>query len=104
MENFGAWGPLGKSHGARLAALALKHRLPAIMSFSGFADDGGLMAYGPNLLGMFRQSAAVMAKVLEGAHPGEIPIERPMRFEMIINMEDRECARHQNSAIASCAG
>lgn len=70
-----------------IAALALKHGLPAIMSFSGFADDGGLMAYGPNLFGMFRQSAAVMAKVLQGARPGEIPIERPTRFEMVINMK-----------------
>lgn len=70
-----------------IAALALKHRLPAIMSFPGFADDGGLMAYGPNLLSMFRQDAAFMAKVLQGARPGEIPIERPTRFEMVINMK-----------------
>mgnify|MGYP001236347561 FL=1 len=69
-----------------IAALALKHRLPAIMSFPGFAEDGGLMAYGPNLLSMFRQSAAFMAKVLQGARPAEIAIERPTRFEMVINM------------------
>jgi putative ABC transport system substrate-binding protein len=70
-----------------IAALALKHRLPAIMAFSGFADDGGLMAYGPNLLSMFRQNGAFMAKILQGARPGETPIERPTRFEMVINMK-----------------
>jgi len=70
-----------------IAALAVKHKLPSIMSFSGFADDGGLMAYGPNLLGMFRQSGAYMAKILQGARPGDIPIERPTRFEMVINMK-----------------
>ena len=70
-----------------IAALALQHRLPAIMPFPGFADDGGLMAYGPNLLSMFRQNAAFMAKVLRGARPSEIPIERPARFEFAINMK-----------------
>jgi putative ABC transport system substrate-binding protein len=69
-----------------IAALALKHRLPSIMSFSGFADDGGLMAYGPNLVSTFRQSGAYMTKILQGARPGDIPIERPTRFEMVINM------------------
>ena len=70
-----------------IASLALKHQLPSIMSFSGFADAGGLMAYGPNLLSMFRQSAFYMAKILQGARPGDIPIERPTRFEMVINMK-----------------
>ena len=68
-----------------IAALALKHRLPSIMSFSGFADAGGLMAFGPSLFNMFRQSAASVAKILQGARPGELPIERPTRFDLIIN-------------------
>ena len=68
-----------------IAALALKHRLPSIMSFSGYADAGGLMAYGPSLFNMFRQSAAYVAKILQGARPGELPIERPTRFDLIIN-------------------
>jgi putative ABC transport system substrate-binding protein len=68
-----------------IAALALQHRLPSIMIFPGFADDGGLMAYGPNLLSMFRQNAVFVAKVLRGTPPSEIPIERPARFEFTIN-------------------
>ena len=77
--------PALNSASKEIAALALQHRLPAIMSFPGFADDGGLMAYGPNLLTMFRQNAAFMAKVLQGVRPSEIPIERPVRFEFAIN-------------------
>jgi putative tryptophan/tyrosine transport system substrate-binding protein len=79
--------PMMYSARKEIAALALRHRLPAIMAFPGFAEDGGLMAYGPNLLSMFRQNAAFMAKVLRGAHPSEIPIERPARFEFAINMK-----------------
>lgn len=69
-----------------IADLAVKHRLPAIMPFPIFADDGGLIAYGPHLTSMFRQAGGVMAKVLQGARPGEIPIERPTRFELVVNL------------------
>ena len=70
-----------------IAALALKYRLPTIMPFPNFADDGGLMAYGPSLTSMFRQAGGVMAKVLQGIRPADIPIERPTRFELAINMK-----------------
>lgn len=69
-----------------IAALALRYRLPAIMPFPDFASDGGMMAYGPHLTSMFRQAAEVMAKVLQGTPPREIPIERPTRFELAINV------------------
>lgn len=70
-----------------IAELAVKHRLPAIMPFPNFADDGGLMAYGPHLTSLFRQCGGVMAKVLQGARPAEIAIERPTRFEFVINLK-----------------
>jgi len=70
-----------------IANRALKGHLPTIMLFPGFADAGGLMAYGPHLTSMFSQAAGCMAKVLRGAPPGEIAIERPSRFEMVINMK-----------------
>jgi putative tryptophan/tyrosine transport system substrate-binding protein len=78
--------PVFGSARKEIAALALKHRLPAIMPFPPFADDGGLMAYGPHLTSMFRQAGGVMAKVLTGAQPREIPIERPTRFELAVNL------------------
>ncbi len=71
----------------QLADLALKHRLPAIMPFPGFAEDGGLMAYGPHLLDLFRQSGAIVVKVLKGTPPGDLPVERPTRFQFVVNLK-----------------
>jgi len=79
--------PAFNSARKEIAELAIKYRLPAVMPFPGFADDGGLMAFGPHLTSMFRQAGAVMAKVLQGARPGETPIERPTRFELAINLK-----------------
>jgi putative tryptophan/tyrosine transport system substrate-binding protein len=78
--------PVFNSARKDIVALALKHKLPAIMPFPGFADDGGLMAYGPHLSSLFRQAGSVMVKVLQGARPQAIPIERPTRFEFAINL------------------
>lgn len=77
--------PAFNSARKQLVEATMTHRLPAIMPFSGFAEDGGLMAYGPHLTTMFRQAGDVMVKVLRGARPGEIPIERPTRFELVVN-------------------
>ena len=79
--------PVFASARKEIAELALKYRLPAIMPFPNFVDDGGLMAYGPHLTSMFRQAAEVMAKVLQGAQPRAIPIERPTRFELALNLK-----------------
>jgi len=79
--------PVFNSARKELAELAIKHRLPAIMPFPNFADDGGLMAYGPHLTAMFRQAGEVMVKVLKGSQPRAIPIERPTRFELSVNLK-----------------
>ena len=69
-----------------LAELAIRHRLPAITLFPDFAREGGLLAYGPNLLGLYRRTGVLAAKVLAGAKPAELPIERPTKFELVLNM------------------
>jgi putative ABC transport system substrate-binding protein len=69
-----------------LAALTLHHRFPAITLFPDFARAGGLLAYGPNLLSLLRLSGVVAGKVLRGANPAELPIERPTKFETVLNM------------------
>ena len=79
--------PVFNSARREIADLALKRRLPSIMPFPNFADDGGLMAYGPHLTSMFRQAGGIMAKVLQGARAGETAIERPTRFELVINLK-----------------
>src|SRR5204863_3872374 len=69
-----------------LAELALRHRLPAITLFPDFARAGGLLAYGPNLLSLHRLTGVLAGKVLRGANPGELPIERPTKFETVLNL------------------
>jgi putative ABC transport system substrate-binding protein len=77
--------PLFGTNPKRLADETVKNRLPAITVFPEFARAGGLMAYGVNLLGIFRQSGAIVGKVLSGAKPAELPIERPTNFELVVN-------------------
>jgi ABC-type uncharacterized transport system substrate-binding protein len=69
-----------------LAELALRHRLPAITLFPDFARAGGLLAYGPNLLSLYRLAGVLAGKVARGADPAALPIERPTKFETVLNM------------------
>jgi putative ABC transport system substrate-binding protein len=78
--------PLISDHVQMLAELTLRHRFPAITLFPDFARAGGLLAYGPNLLSLLRLSGIVAGKVLRGANPAELPIERPTKFETVLNM------------------
>jgi len=70
-----------------LAELALTQKLPAITLFSDFARNGGLMAYGPNLLAQFRLAGVMAAKILNGTKPAVLPIESPTRFEFVLNLK-----------------
>ena len=66
--------------------LAAKHRLPAIYQRREFVEAGGLMAYGPRDADLFRRAAVYVAKVLKGAKPADLPVEQPMRLELVINL------------------
>ena len=79
--------PMMWGQSARLAQLAKKHRLPATSMFVPFADAGGLLAYGPELAGTVEQCAALVAKILSGAKPGDLPVERPTKFEFVVNLK-----------------
>jgi len=70
----------------RIAELAVKQRLPSI-SFIEYAEVGGLFGYGPNILALYRRVAVFVDKILKGAKPADIPIERPTTFEFVINMK-----------------
>ena len=70
---------------AQTVALAARSRLPAIYPEREYADDGGVLAYGPNVPDNFRRAAAYIDKILKGAKPGDLPIEQPVKFEFIIN-------------------
>ena len=70
-----------------IIALAAKHRLPAIYEDREFVQDGGLISYGPNIAEMTRRSAAFVDKILKGAKPGDLPIEGPTEYELVINLK-----------------
>jgi putative ABC transport system substrate-binding protein len=71
----------------RIAGLTLGLRLPAVTLFPDFARAGGLMAYGVNPTNIFRQGAPIVAKVLRGSKPAEVPAELPAKFELVINLK-----------------
>jgi putative tryptophan/tyrosine transport system substrate-binding protein len=69
----------------QIAELALKHRLPSIFSQREYAAAGGLMSYGENLADFYRRAASFVDKIFKGARPGDLPIEQPTRFNLVIN-------------------
>jgi putative ABC transport system substrate-binding protein len=79
--------PLVFRHRAEIGALAIKRRLPAVSMFVEFAEAGGLMAYGPSLREAFRRAGGYAGRILQGAKPADMPVERPTKFELVINMK-----------------
>jgi putative ABC transport system substrate-binding protein len=71
----------------KLADLSLKNRLPAIYGFREFADAGGLLSYGAGNQWLFRRAASYVDKIFKGANPGDLPIEEPTTFELLINLK-----------------
>ena len=79
--------PMLTLQGTRVAELALENRLPTIAMFPLFVEQGGLMSYGPDIRYLFRYAASFVDKILKGARPADLPIERPMRFSLAINLK-----------------
>ena len=79
--------PLTGSHGRRILDFALKNRLPAMYGERGFVDAGGLMSYGHIPADLHRRSAMYVDKILKGTKPADLPIEQPIRFELVINLK-----------------
>ena len=78
--------PLFMAQRAQIVRLALDHKLSAMYAFREFVDDGGLMSYGPSLALAYRQAGIYAARILKGARPSELPIQRPVAFEFLINL------------------
>jgi ABC-type uncharacterized transport system substrate-binding protein len=79
--------PLFNSRRAEVTALAARARLPAIYSFREFAVAGGLISYAASLPDIYRRFASQVDKILKGAIPGDLPIERATRFELVVNLK-----------------
>ena len=69
-----------------IAELALKHRLAVMSQFSRLVEAGGLMSYGPDLSDLFARAASYIDKILKGTKPGDLPVEQPTKFELVINL------------------
>ena len=71
----------------QIAELAAKHRVPAIYATREFVDVGGLLSYAANYSDLYRRAASYVNKILKGARPGELPVEQPTKFELIVNLK-----------------
>ncbi len=80
-------GPLSSSQLQFLADSTLRARVPAMFTNAQYAEAGGLMAYAPSLPDNFRRAAAYADKILKGANPGDLPVEQPVKFELVINLK-----------------
>jgi putative ABC transport system substrate-binding protein len=74
-------------HRTRILDLATAHRLPAASQYREFVEAGGFVSYGPNLPEQFRRAATYVDKILKGAKPGDLPVEQPTTFELVINLK-----------------
>lgn len=79
--------PITSNWLTQITAEAARLRLPAVYPGSAFVQAGGLLSYAPNVEDMYRRAAVFVDKILKGAKPGDLPIERPTKFELIINMK-----------------
>ena len=79
--------PLTLANRNEIVRLAASERIPAVYEFGEFARAGGLIAYAPSVTEQFRRAAIYVDKILRGAKPGDLPVEQPAKFELLINLK-----------------
>jgi len=79
--------PMFSRQRARLAELAIKHRLPGIYEDKAYVEAGGLMSYGPSFVDLFHRAASYVDRIFKGAKAGDLPIEQPAKFELVVNLK-----------------
>jgi putative ABC transport system substrate-binding protein len=85
--------PANSSARDRIFSLAIRHRLPAIYPFRIYAADGGLMAYGFDTRDLYRRSASYIDRILKGEKPGNLPVQAPTKYELVINLKTAQALR-----------
>jgi ABC-type uncharacterized transport system substrate-binding protein len=78
--------PLMNTHRVRISTLALGARLPTLSGIREYVEAGGLMSYGPNFSDLFRRAADYADKILRGTKPGDLPVEQPTKFDLVVNL------------------
>jgi putative tryptophan/tyrosine transport system substrate-binding protein len=79
--------PLTVAFRKQILDLAISYKLPVVSAVRSFADEGGLLAYGVYIPDLFRQAAGYVDRILKGSKPADMPVEQPVKFEMIINLK-----------------
>src|SRR5712664_2726177 len=74
-------------HLARIVDFAARNRLPTVYSYTELVEAGGLMSFGPSYPGMHRRAAYFVDRILNGAKPADLPVERPTKFELVVNLK-----------------
>jgi putative tryptophan/tyrosine transport system substrate-binding protein len=82
--------PMAANNSDRIASLSFKYRIPVVSPYMHMAKAGAVLAYGPNRALLYRRAASLVARVLKGANPGDLPIEQPSQFDMVINMKSAQ--------------
>jgi len=75
------------AHRAPIISAAGRNNVPAVYPASGFARDGGLLSYGPELVDPWRRAATYVDRILRGEKPGDLPVQLPVKYEMILNLK-----------------
>jgi putative ABC transport system substrate-binding protein len=75
------------THRAPIILAAARNNVPAVYRFSFFARDGGLLSYGPETVDIWRRAATYVDRILRGAKPGDLPVQLPVKYEMILNLK-----------------
>ena len=79
--------PLAYTRRREIIATAARHRIPAVYAFREATDEGGLMSYGVNIPALYRRAAYFVDRLVKGAKPGDLPVEQPTTFELVINLK-----------------
>jgi putative ABC transport system substrate-binding protein len=79
--------PLLAAHRKRIVELAMARKIPVVSALRSFAEEGGLLAYGANVPGQFRQAAGYVDRILKGEKPADMPVQQPTKFELVVNLK-----------------